>query len=84
MGTKTSQCTEGFRLSSQDHSIQIFADVSDHINRVVTAPSGVQTDPSKVVHSSYRPICHLSEPQGSAVHIPSSRPTSMDNRCSKH
>ena len=31
-----------------------------------------------MVHSSSRPICHLSEPQTSNVCIPCSRPTSME------
>ena len=57
---------------------------SDLINRMITTPSGVPGDLSKVVHSSYRPICHSSEPQHSTVHISSSRPTSMENRWCEH
>ena len=37
---------------------------------MVTAPSGVQVDLLKMVHSSHRPFCHSSEPQVSTVHIP--------------
>ena len=39
------------------------------INRMVTASAGVQTDLSKVVHSSCRSISHSSEPQSSIVCI---------------
>ena len=42
---------------------------------MVTAPPGVQTDLSKVVNSSCRPICHSSEPQGHTVCISSFKPT---------
>ena len=41
------------------------------VNRMVTASAGVQTDLSKVVHSSFRSICHSSEPQSSTVRISS-------------
>ena len=54
------------------------------INRMVTAFAGVQTDLSKVVHSSCRSICHLSEPQGSIVCISSPRPKCLGHRCSEH
>ena len=33
------------------------------VDRMFTSSTGVQTDLSKVVHSSCRPICHSSEPQ---------------------
>ena len=46
------------------HSVQV---KPSPINRMVTASAGVQTDLSKVVHSSCRSICHLSEPQSSIV-----------------
>ena len=39
------------------------------VNRMVTAPTGVQTDLSKVVHSSCRSICHSSEPQTVPLYI---------------
>ena len=42
---------------------------SGPINRIVTASAGGLTDLSKVVHSSCRSICHLSEPQSSFVCI---------------
>ena len=54
------------------------------INRMVTASIGVQTDLSKVVHSSCRSICHLSEPQSSTVCISSPRPNCLGHRCSEH
>ena len=52
------------------------------VNRMVTAAVGVQTDLSKVVHSSYRSICHSSEPQSCTVRI--SRPKCLGHRCSEH
>ena len=39
------------------------------INRMVTTPSGVQTDLSEVVHPSCRSICHSPEPQPAGHHI---------------
>ena len=39
------------------------------INRMITVSAGVQADLSKVVHSLFRYICHLSEPQSSIVCI---------------
>ena len=44
------------------------------VNRMITASAGVQTDLSKVVHSSCRSICHSSEPQSSSIRISSPRP----------
>ena len=41
------------------------------INRMVPASAGVQTDLSKVVHSSCRSICHSSEPQSSITYLQS-------------
>ena len=61
--------------------VQIY---SNPVNRMLTAPSSVQAEMSKVFHSSHRPIWHSSEQQVSTVHISSSRTTSMDNRCSEH
>ena len=49
---------------------------------MVTASTGVQTDWSKVVHSSCRPICHSSEQQSFIICIPSARPTCLGHRCS--
>ena len=51
---------------------------------MVTASTGVQTDLSKVVHSSCRSICHSSEPQSSTVLISSPRPKCLGHRCSEH
>ena len=51
---------------------------------MVTTSAGVQTDLSKVVHSSCRSICHSSEPQTSTVRIFSPRPKCLGHRCSKH
>ena len=51
------------------------------VNRMVTASTGVQTDLSKVVHSSCRSICHSSEPQSSTVRISSPRPKCLGHRC---
>ena len=53
------------------------------VNRIVTASAGVQTDLSKVVHSSCRSICHSSEPQSSTIHISSPRPKCLGHRCSE-
>ena len=44
------------------------------VNRMVAASAGVQTDLLKVVHTSCRLICHLSEPQTSTVLISCPRP----------
>ena len=52
------------------------------INRMVT--TSVPSDLSKVVHSSYRSICHSSEPQASTVHVSSPRPKCLGHRCSEH
>ena len=54
------------------------------INRMVSASAGVQTDLSKVVHSSCRSICHSSEPQASTVRVSSPRPKCLGHRCSEH
>ena len=54
------------------------------LNRMVTGSAGVQTDLSKVFHSSCRSICHSSEPQSSTVRISSLKPTCLGNRCSEH
>ena len=54
------------------------------VNRMVTASAGVQTDRSKVVHSSCRSICHSPEPQTSTVRISCPRPKGLGHRCSEH
>ena len=54
------------------------------VNRMVTTPSGVQTNLPEVVHPSCRPICHSSEPQTSTVRVSNTRPKCLGHRCSKH
>ena len=54
------------------------------VNRMVTAPTGVQTDLSNVIHPSCRSICHSSEPQTSTVRVSSPRPKCLGHRCSEH
>ena len=51
---------------------------------MVTASAGVQTDLSKVVHSSCRSICHSPEPQTSTVCISCPRSKGLGHRCSEH
>ena len=53
------------------------------VNRMVTASAGVQTDLSKVVHSSCRSFCHSSEPQISTVRVSSPRSKCLGHRCSE-
>ena len=54
------------------------------VNRMVTASAGVQTDLPKVVHTSFRLICHSCEPQTSTVRISCPRPKCLGHRCSEH
>ena len=54
------------------------------VNRMLIASAGVQTDLSRVVHSSCRCICHSSEPQTSTVRVSNPRPKCLGHRCSKH
>ena len=54
------------------------------VDRMVTSSTGVQTDLSKVVHSSCRPICHSSEPQTPSIRVPYPRPKGLGHRCSQH
>ena len=51
---------------------------------MVTGSAGVQTDLSKLVHSSCRSICHSSAPQTFTLCISSPRPKCLGHRCSKH
>ena len=44
------------------------------VNRMVTAAAGVQTNLSKVVHTSCRSICHQSEPQTSTIRVSNPSP----------
>ena len=53
-------------------------------NRMVSAPTGVQTDLPEVVHSSCRLICHSPEPQAPTVRVSYPRPKGLRHRCSKH
>ena len=54
------------------------------IKKMVTTPSGVQTDLSEVVHPSCRSICHISEPQTYTVCVSNPRPKCLGHRCSEH
>ena len=54
------------------------------INRMVTAPSGVQTDLSEVVHPSCRSICHSFKPQTSTLCVSNPRPKGLGRRRSEH
>ena len=54
------------------------------VHRMVTTSADIQTDLSKVVHTSCRSICHSSELQTSTVCVSSPRPKCLGHRCSKH
>ena len=54
------------------------------VNRMVSAPTGVQTDLPKVVHTSCRLICHSPEPQTPTVCVSYPRPKGLGHRCSEH
>ena len=77
----TSQTHSGVSECDGRPSFQV---ESSPVNRMVTASAGVQTDLSKMVHSSCRSICHSSEPQSSPVRISSPRPKCLGHRCSEH
>ena len=65
--------------------LNVMADLLSRLNQVQSTEwSGVQTDLSKVVHSSCRSICHSPEPQTSTVRISCPRPKGLGHRCSKH
>ena len=51
---------------------------------MVIASAGVQTNLSEVIHSTCRPVCHSSEPQGSVVCISSPSSKCLGHRCSEH
>ena len=51
---------------------------------MVTAPSGIQTDFSEVVHPSCKYISLSSEPQTSTVCFSNPRPKCLGHRCSEH
>ena len=71
------------RVSECDGRPSIQVETST-VNRMVTSSAGVQTDLSKVVHSSCRSICHSPEPQTSTVRISCPRPKGLGHRCSEH
>ena len=54
------------------------------VNRMVSAPAGVQTDLPEVVHTSCRLIRHSPEPQTFTVRISCPRPKGLGHRRSKH
>ena len=54
------------------------------VNIMVTASTGVQTDPPEVVHSSCGPVCHSSEPQTPSLCVSNLRPKGLGHRCSEH
>ena len=54
------------------------------VNRMVSAPTGGQTDLPEVVHTSCRFICHSPEPQAPTVRVSYPRPKGLGHRCSKH
>ena len=54
------------------------------VNRMVSAPTGVQTNLPEVVHTSCRLICHSPEPQVPTVRVSYPRPKGLGHRCSKH
>ena len=54
------------------------------VNRMVSTPTGVQTDLPEVVHTSCRLICHSPEPQAPTIRVSYPRPKGLGHRCSKH
>ena len=54
------------------------------VNRMVSAPTGVQTDLPEVVHTSCRLICHSLEPQIPSIRVSYPRPKGLGHRCSEH
>ena len=54
------------------------------VNRMVSAPTGVQTDLPEVVHTSCRLICHSPEPQTPSIRVFYPRPKGLGHRCSEH
>ena len=71
------------RLSEYDGRPSVQVQPSS-VNRMVIASAGVQTDLSKVVHTSCRSICHSSEPQTSTIHVSNPRPKCLGHRCCEH
>ena len=64
--------------------LNVMADLSGTVDRMVTTSTGVQTDLPKVVHSPRGPIYHSSEPQAPSVRVSYPRPEGLGHRCSKH
>ena len=54
------------------------------VNRMVSAPTGLQTDLPEVVHTSCRLICHSTEPQTPSIRVSYPRPKGLGHRCSEH
>ena len=54
------------------------------VNRMVSAPTGLQTDLPEVVHTSCRLICHSPEPQAPSIRVSYPRPKGLGHRCSEH
>ena len=54
------------------------------VNRMVSAPTGLQTDLPEVVHPSCRLVCHSPEPQAPSIRVSYPRPKGLGHRCSEH
>ena len=54
------------------------------VNKMVSAPTGVQTDLPEVVHTSCGLICHSPAPQTPTVRVSYPRPKGLGHRCCKH
>ena len=54
------------------------------VNRMVSAPSGVQANLPEVVHPSCRLIRHSPEPQTPSICVSYPRPKGLEHRCSEH
>ena len=48
------------------------------VNRMVSAPTGLQTDLPEVVHPSCRLVCHSPEPQAPSIRVSYPRPKAWD------
>ena len=54
------------------------------VNRMVSAPSGLQANLPQVVHPSCRLICHSPESQTPSICVSYPRPKGLEHRCSEH
>ena len=54
------------------------------VNRMVSAPSGLQANLPEVVHPSCRLICHSLESQTPSICVSYPRPKGLEHRCSEH